>query len=176
MSLRYWWRRARAGSRAEARRAGKLGGSPRYQQQKKAHTQDGQGLDRCNAGQSVNEIPHVDVVTIFYYSDAAERAAGPSVRREDLLMMKMLYFVAALIAIAFLADALNRRQIRRLRQSGLYPPPGQGSDAHVERLILLGRKMAAIKLYREVHGVDLKAAKEAVDELGRQLKVSGALR
>ena len=35
---------------------------------------------------------------------------------------------------------------------------------------------AAVELYQEVHDVDLKAAKEAVDELGRQLKVSGTLR
>ena len=35
---------------------------------------------------------------------------------------------------------------------------------------------AAVELYQEVQDVDLKAAKEAVDELGRQLKVSGTLR
>ena len=35
---------------------------------------------------------------------------------------------------------------------------------------------AAVELYQEVHDVDLKATKEAVDELGRQLKVSGTLR
>ncbi len=36
---------------------------------------------------------------------------------------------------------------------------------------------AAVELNQEVHDVDLLiAAKEAVDELGRQLKVSGTLR
>jgi ribosomal protein L7/L12 len=35
----------------------------------------------------------------------------------------------------------------------------------VARLVRLGRKIEAIKLYREIHGVDLKAAKSAVDAI-----------
>ena len=55
------------------------------------------------------------------------------------------------------------------RESGLYPPPGKGTDADVERLIRHRRKMMAIKLYREIHSVDLKQAKEAVDELAQRV-------
>jgi ribosomal protein L7/L12 len=35
----------------------------------------------------------------------------------------------------------------------------------VERLVALGRKIDAIKLYREIHGTDLKTAKEAIDKI-----------
>jgi ribosomal protein L7/L12 len=35
----------------------------------------------------------------------------------------------------------------------------------VRELLLRGRKLQAIKLYRRLHGVDLKAAKQAVERL-----------
>jgi ribosomal protein L7/L12 len=42
--------------------------------------------------------------------------------------------------------------------------PSDGStDADVARLATLGRKIEAIKLYRRLHGTDLKTAKDAVD-------------
>src|SRR5207249_5910617 len=63
------------------------------------------------------------------------------------------------------ADAMSRRRTDDLRQTGLYPPPGQGSDADVGRLVALGRKIDAIKLHREIHGSDLKTAKDAVDRM-----------
>jgi hypothetical protein len=84
-------------------------------------------------------------------------------------MSWILYILGFLIVAVFLLDGFNRRRIRRLRQEGIYPPPGRGSDGDVERLASMGRKIEAIKLYREIHGVDLKSAKEAVDELARRL-------
>lgn len=47
------------------------------------------------------------------------------------------------------------------------PVPGQGTMEDVRRLVSEGHKIAAIKVYREVHGVGLKEAKEAVDEMTR---------
>jgi ribosomal protein L7/L12 len=82
--------------------------------------------------------------------------------------MTILYIVVAVVAGALALSALNRRRTDDLRQTGLYPPPGQGSDADVERLVALGRKIDAIKLYREVHGTDLKSAKDAVDKIAQQ--------
>ncbi len=87
--------------------------------------------------------------------------------------MTILYIVVAVVAGALALSALNRRRTDDLRQTGLYPPPGQGSDADVERLVALGRKIDAIKLYREVHGTDLKSAKEAVDKIAEKPGLGG---
>ncbi|MEM9731076.1 MAG: ribosomal protein L7/L12 [Myxococcota bacterium] len=47
------------------------------------------------------------------------------------------------------------------------PPRGTGTMDDVRRLVSEGHKIAAIKVYREVHGVGLKEAKEAVEALER---------
>jgi len=49
--------------------------------------------------------------------------------------------------------------------SSLSVPPAQATDADIERLVTLGRKIDAIKLYRRLHGTDLKTSKEAVDKI-----------
>jgi len=41
--------------------------------------------------------------------------------------MKILLVVFAIIVVVFIIDVANRARIRRLRESGMYPPPGQGS-------------------------------------------------
>jgi ribosomal protein L7/L12 len=43
------------------------------------------------------------------------------------------------------------------------------TDADVDRLILAGRKIEAIKVYRHLHGTDLKDAKQAVEDRARTL-------
>ncbi len=85
----------------------------------------------------------------------------------------VLYFVVAVAAAALALNAMSRRRTDDLRQTGLYPPPGQGSDADVERLVALGRKIDAIKLYREIHGTDLKSAKDAVDKIAEMPGLGG---
>ena len=82
--------------------------------------------------------------------------------------MTFLYFVLAAVAVAFAIDALNRRRIRHLQDSGLYPAPGQAGANDVERLVALGRKIDAIKLYRQIHRTDLKTAKEQVDKIAER--------
>lgn len=80
--------------------------------------------------------------------------------------MTALYTLLAIVAVGIAIDGINRRRKGDLRQRGLLPPSGQGTDADVGRLVRLGRKIDAIKLYREIHGVDLKGAKDAVDKIG----------
>ena len=82
--------------------------------------------------------------------------------------MTILYIVVAVVAGALALSVLNRRRTDDLRQTGFLPPPGQGSDADVERLVALGRKIDAIKLYREIHRCDLKSAKDAVDKIAEK--------
>lgn len=43
------------------------------------------------------------------------------------------------------------------------------TDDGVRDLIKMGQKISAIKLYRQIHGVGLKEAKEAVEDMARDL-------
>jgi ribosomal protein L7/L12 len=85
--------------------------------------------------------------------------------------MRILIAILLLIAFAFFVNWLNTRKIRKLRDAGIYPQAGLESDADVDRLIQLGMRVEAIKVYRTVHRVGLKEAREAVDrrrvELGQ---------
>ena len=87
--------------------------------------------------------------------------------------MKILVMVVGILIVVLLIDAANRARRGRLRECGLYPPPGQGTDADVERLIMLGRKISAIKLYREIKHAGLKTAREAVARLTKDLQQRG---
>jgi ribosomal protein L7/L12 len=49
---------------------------------------------------------------------------------------------------------------------GAAPPTSAGIDG----LLQAGQKIAAIKAYRQLHGVDLKTAKDAVDARDRELR------
>jgi ribosomal protein L7/L12 len=83
--------------------------------------------------------------------------------------MKLFYFVFFLIAFAVLVNWLTHRRVDKLRDAGIYPLEGQETDADVDRLIQMGRKIDAIKVYRAVHHVGLKEAKEAVEKRQREL-------
>ena len=52
--------------------------------------------------------------------------------------------------------------------SSMSVPPSQATEADVERLVTLGRKIDAIKLYRRLHGTDLKTAKDEIDKMEAQ--------
>jgi ribosomal protein L7/L12 len=57
------------------------------------------------------------------------------------------------------------RKKEALSRSGLLPEPGHGTDDDVRRLIEAREVVEAIKLYRDIHGVGLKEAKEAVERM-----------
>lgn len=82
--------------------------------------------------------------------------------------MKLLLTIA-LIVIGVWALAASRRWKSEHAAMSRYPAPGQGTDEDVERFVRLRRKMTAIKLYREIHGVDLKTAKDAVEEMAKRM-------
>ena len=45
------------------------------------------------------------------------------------------------------------------------PPPPDLSDAQIYDLARNGKKLQAVKYYRQLHGVGLKEAKEAVEQI-----------
>jgi hypothetical protein len=48
-----------------------------------------------------------------------------------------------------------------------YPQVGSGMSPEVLQLVYSGNKIAAIKLYRELTGADLREAKRVIDGLSR---------
>jgi ribosomal protein L7/L12 len=49
-------------------------------------------------------------------------------------------------------------------------PPTGASDADVARLVAARRTIDAIKVYRKLHGTDLKTAKDAIEGMRAQQK------
>lgn len=71
-----------------------------------------------------------------------------------IVSMAVAAVVGALVAMLFVVWS-------RSRVPGEVPP----TMAEVRRLHAAGRKIEAIKIYRNLHGVGLKEAKEAVERL-----------
>lgn len=73
--------------------------------------------------------------------------------------------IALGVALAVLFIAL----VQAFRGKPRVPLPARGEATmdDVRRLVDEGHKIAAIKVYKEIHGVGLKEAKEAVEALER---------
>jgi ribosomal protein L7/L12 len=91
-----------------------------------------------------------------------------SAQKRNLAVMTKLFITILVIAAALFVVNASRRWQRRHAEFIRRPPRGEATDADVERFVAMGRKITAIKLYREIHGVGLKEAKEAVEELARK--------
>lgn len=77
------------------------------------------------------------------------------------------YWIAAIAAVVLLA--LVSRRGERAGSARLGSGDAPPSPERIDQLIRAGRKIEAIKEYRALHGVDLKAAKDAVEARGREL-------
>jgi ribosomal protein L7/L12 len=82
-------------------------------------------------------------------------------------MKKALVAIIVFVALGlFIAFVQKRHREERDRVQGLLPSSGQvPTDDDVKRLAGAGEKITAIKLYRRIHGVGLKEAKDAVDKM-----------
>lgn len=77
------------------------------------------------------------------------------------------YWVAAagvVILLALLSRRGEKADSSRTRQR-----PGPPTAERIDEFLRAGRKIEAIKAYRALHGVDLKAAKDAVEARARAL-------
>jgi ribosomal protein L7/L12 len=88
---------------------------------------------------------------------------------ESQLGVQILIVIVALLALGFFMAQRSRNKVERLRRTGVYPRAGEETEADVDRLILKGHKIEAIKVFRALHGVDLKEAKDAVEQRQREL-------
>ena len=76
------------------------------------------------------------------------------------------------VASALVMWTIQRRRAEHV-SSGFETPAGASYEEQLHHHIDQGRKIHAIKLYREHHGVGLKEAKEAVDRIARERKSAG---
>jgi hypothetical protein len=83
--------------------------------------------------------------------------------RFGLPVWPLAALTGAVASLALLLGRASRVRLRRARQAGIYPKEGQGDDGDVERLLRQGEKLLAIRLYRELHGTDLKTARREVE-------------
>jgi len=83
--------------------------------------------------------------------------------------VQILIVIVALLALGFFMAQRTRRKVERLRKTGVYPRAGEETEADVDRLIQKGHKIEAIKVFRALHDVGLKEAKEAVEKRQRDL-------
>jgi ribosomal protein L7/L12 len=77
------------------------------------------------------------------------------------------YWIAAIAVVVLLGLASRMGESgssRRLHAGD--PPP---SPERIDQLLRVGQKIEAIKEYRALHGVDLKAAKDAIEARAREL-------
>ena len=73
----------------------------------------------------------------------------------------MTWYWVAGIAVVVILGVLSRRGERP--GSSTRPPGAPPTEAQIYEYLRAGRKIEAIKLYRKLHHVDLKAAKDAID-------------
>jgi hypothetical protein len=78
------------------------------------------------------------------------------------------YWIAGAGAVVLLV-LLSRRGERPGGSREMRPGAAPPSPGEIDTLLRGGRKIEAIKMYRTLHGVDLKAAKDAVEARGREL-------
>jgi ribosomal protein L7/L12 len=72
---------------------------------------------------------------------------------------------AAAVVLLGLVSRMGERSGSARNSSSNSPP----SPAQIDELLRAGHKIDAIKAYRTLHGVDLKAAKDAIDARVREL-------
>lgn len=77
------------------------------------------------------------------------------------------------VAIGILLLVLVLRSSSEIKSPSDFDVNGPATDADIQRLLQTGRKIDAIKVYRRLHRVDLKAAKDAVDRLAAEMPRSG---
>jgi ribosomal protein L7/L12 len=92
----------------------------------------------------------------------------PPLNLSALLADDRLVSTQALIALV-IGVVLALVLLRRHGEVATVPAAGSSAQATtVESALAAGRKIEAIKLYRQEHGVGLREAKEAIEELQRR--------
>ena len=73
-----------------------------------------------------------------------------------------LVYIGIALAVVFAVLAI-------FGKSDVQPPPENLTDEDIRNIAMQGQKIQAIKWYRSLHGVGLKEAKDAVEEMTRKV-------
>ena len=79
--------------------------------------------------------------------------------------MILLWIVLGLFAAFVVSFIFASMRTASDRRSGILPAAGRAVMADVERLARDGRRIDAIRCYREIHQCGLAEAKKAIDDL-----------
>jgi len=98
----------------------------------------------------------------------------------DPLVGPWMYFVAVVVVLGFLGvkllwrarpTRLMKRQLSAfIEDQAAQPPRAPATDAQIEMELRIGRRVEAIRLYREREGCDLKTAVDAIDAMAARLQ------
>jgi hypothetical protein len=76
------------------------------------------------------------------------------------------YIILLIFAPLFAASLFEDFKVFRLRRNGVYPKRGEATMADVQRLLQSGKRILAMRCYRELYpGVSLVEAKRAIEAL-----------
>jgi ribosomal protein L7/L12 len=81
----------------------------------------------------------------------------------------MYWYWLSAVALVLVVGLLSRRGERAAASGPPHRASAPASAEEIDGLLQAGQKIAAIKAYRSLHGVDLKTAKDAVDARAREL-------
>ncbi len=87
-------------------------------------------------------------------------------------MINLLMTVLVLVlCFAGLSQSMWIWHVNQARRRGIYPTSGKATLFDVKRLITLGEKFLAVRLYREIYKKSsLKDAQKAIDEMDKSIK------
>ena len=80
-------------------------------------------------------------------------------------------FIVVVVVLISIVIRRNESKMQRMGDQSARPPEKRESEAEIDRLLQMGRKIEAIKVYRALHNVGLKEAKEAVEKREREIGV-----
>jgi len=78
-----------------------------------------------------------------------------------------VWLIVPVFLVGFLVGLLAAQRSDAWRTTIIPPRSPAELDAQVRALVSVGKKIQAIKLYREFHHVDLKDAKDIIDAVER---------
>jgi hypothetical protein len=88
-----------------------------------------------------------------------------ALRKQPEMQTGAALMLATIAVLVLALTAANWWALRSLRKQGLYPAAGEGTDEDVRKLLASGRKVDAIRLYRELHAASLADALREVNQM-----------
>ena len=97
-------------------------------------------------------------------------------KEEKPWWLNNIAIIGGLLLVLLFFGLLRGWSEQKIRRPGMYSSHGLGTDSDVERLVIQGREIDAISLYREIHNVSLNESKRTIDQIAKKVgKASRAM-